>query len=177
MKLRRTDRPDFADGMLYSSIVCAAWIYAQSSFIDERMRKTLNLLLFLPLDPAELVVAKQLSLYSMVLVTINIPLIFLRDWHLLLLANASALLLSTLIMTCSVVSSVPLAGQIPIFFVVALTSVSEDNLQTYYPPGLDILHWVMAHMALLAIAAIGFSPVIAISSAALFKYRHIRRQS
>ena len=174
MKLRGDGKPDFVEGMLYSFIVCAGWIYAQSCFLNERLRGTLNMLLALPLRPFDLVVAKHLSIYSMVLITINVPLIMLRDWHLLLIANGSALFLATVILSSTVISTAPLAGQIPILFLLGLTFVSEDNLQTYYPPAVPILHWVTSHSGLLAAIGIAFSPVIAISTALLFQYRQSR---
>src|SRR5215467_3106793 len=60
MKLRGDGKPEFVEGMLYSFIVCASWIYAQSSFLNERLRGTLDMLLALPLRPSELVLAKYM---------------------------------------------------------------------------------------------------------------------
>jgi hypothetical protein len=174
MKLRGDSRPDFVQGMLYSFIVCAGWIYAQSIFLNERLRGTLDLLLSLPLDPFELVIAKHVSIYTMVLVTINVPMILLRDWHLLLLSNAAALFLSTVILSSSVVSAARLAGQVPVLFLAALTFATEDNLQTYYPPGLVIYKWVMTHPDVLAVVGVCLCPFIAVSSAAIFKRRQTR---
>ena len=169
VKLRGKGRPDFVQGLIYSFVLCAAWIYAQSCFVNERIRGTLERLLSLPLDPFELVVAKHLSIYTMVLVTINVPMVLLRDWHLLLLANAGALLLSTLILTSTVIWAHPFAAQIPVFVLIGTTFLTEDNLQAYYPPGLFALHWAMTHTTLLAVVAICVSPVIAVFAATIFK--------
>jgi ABC-type Na+ efflux pump permease subunit len=171
MKLRGDTRADFVQGMLYSFVVCAGWIYAQSIFLNERLRDTLDLLLSLPLDPFELVIAKHFSIYTMVLVTINVPMILLRDWHLLLLSNAAALFLATVILSSTVVSSARLAGQVPVLVLAGLTFATEDNLQTYYPSGLVIYKWVMTHPDFLALLAVCISPVIAVSSAAIFKHQ------
>ena len=104
MKLRGDGKPEFVPGMLYSFIVCAGWVYAQSCFLNERLRGTLDMLLALPLHPFELILEKYMSIYSMVLLTINLPLIALRDLHLLLIANGAALFLATIILSATVLS-------------------------------------------------------------------------
>ena len=174
MKVRGDGKPEFVQGMLYSFIVCAGWIYAQSCFLNERLRGTLDMLLALPLRPSELVLAKYLSIYSMVLLTINIPLVALRDLHLLLIANGAALFLATIILSGTILSSAPFAGQIPILVLLGLTFITEENLQNYYPQGVPILHWVTVHTSFLAILGLLLSPMIAISVAFLFQYRQSR---
>jgi ABC-type Na+ efflux pump permease subunit len=174
MKIRGDGRPEFVEGMLYSFIVCAGWIYAQSCFLNERFRGTLHMLLALPLQPFELVAAKYASIYCMVLLTVNLPLIALRDSHLLLIANGTALFLATLVLSGTVLSRAPLAGQIPILVLFGLTFATEDNVQTYYPAGVPVLHWVFSHTSLLAILGLFLSPLIAVSVALWFQYRQVR---
>jgi len=166
--LNGTDRPDFARGLAGSLVLCAAFVYAQSSFANERLRGTLGLLLSLPVGPFELVLAKFLSLYSMVLVTVNVPVILLRDAHLLLLANGAALLLSTLFLASTVISSSPVAPQIPLLFLIVATLPVKEYLQPH-PTALAIFQWLTTHPSQVAVAAIAISPVIAISTAFVFK--------
>src|SRR5919198_6044271 len=70
---------DFSKGMLAGVLISASYSFAYSCFISERQRGTLQLLLSLPLESFELVLAKYASLYSMALVTANVPAIFLGD--------------------------------------------------------------------------------------------------
>jgi hypothetical protein len=129
-------------------------------------------LLNLPLDPFVLALAKYVSLSTMVLVTINLPLILLRDWHLLLLANAGALLFATTTLSFAMLCRSKFSGQIPAFIFFGLMFFSEDNLQEYLPEGLPLFHWVTSHATQFAVAAIALCPVIAVSSARMFRRRY-----
>src|SRR5262245_41363678 len=83
---------DFYKGLTSGILVSASYSYAYFCFLTERQRGTLQLLLGLPVRPFELVLAKYVSLYSMVLFTANIPGVFFNDFRVLFVINASALL-------------------------------------------------------------------------------------
>src|SRR6059036_3750163 len=111
---------DFSKGMLAGILISASYSFAYSCFISERQRGTLHLLLSLPVEPFDLVLAKYASLYSMTLFTANLPGLFLRDWRLLFLLNAFVLLFSTICMAGTVISEKPWAPMIPLWIALVL---------------------------------------------------------
>ena len=140
--------------------------------MNEWFRDTVRTLLNLPLDPFVLVLAKYVSIYTMVLVTINVPLILLRDRHLLLLANSVALVLATTILSSTILCRSRFSALIPGFIIVGLTFFNEGNLNEYLPEGLPAYHWLTGHTTPLAIAGLALCPVMAVFSAFLFRRRH-----
>src|SRR5262249_20264119 len=85
---------DIKQSMMAGILVGAAFGYSYFVFAIERARRSLPLLLGLPIQPVSLVVAKYLSLYSMCLVTANFAGVFLRDFRMLYLLNAEVLFLA-----------------------------------------------------------------------------------
>jgi len=174
LRLRQDARPDFVRHMQYSFVIADGWFYAQSSFLNERLRKTIDYLLALPVDPFAVILAKHISVYTMVVVTMDVPMILLRDWHMLLLANAAAFLLATVVLGVSVLWEWPVAPQIPMLGLFALTFVTPDNLSTYFPEALHAYHWVFAHTYMLAVTALAICPLITLFTALQFR-RYCRR--
>ena len=164
---------DFFRGMLAGVLVSASYSFAYSCFISERQRGTLQLLLSLPLKSFELVLAKYASLYSMALVTANVPAIFLGDLRLVFILNAFVLLFSTVCMAATVVSEKPWAPMVPLWIVLVFFMPIPKILSTFYPNGVRLYDLMASHVMLLAALAIGLAPLIAILSAIWFE----RKQS
>ena len=108
---------DIKEGMMAGILVGAAFGYMYMVFMIERARRSLPLLLGLPVRPLTLITAKYLSLYSMCLVTVNFAGVFLRDSRTLYLMNAEVLFLATLLMAAAAVFEHPVAPLIPLFLV------------------------------------------------------------
>ena len=147
---------DFAKGLLAGLLGASGLGYAQFCFLNERQRSTLDLLLSLPIEPHQLVLAKYASLYSMVLFTVNIPALLVPDLQLIFIVNTAALTLATIFMAATVISDKPWAAQLPIWLLLIFIVPSERLLTRFYPPGLDILRTIIAHPNLLATLA--FAP-------------------
>ena len=162
---------DFSKGMLAGILISASYSFAYSCFISERQRGTLQLLLSLPVEPFELVLAKYASLYSMALVTANLPAVFLGDLRLLFFLNAFVLLFSTICMAGTVVSEKPWAPMVPLWIVLVFFMPVQKILARFYPDGLGLSHLMASHAMLLAAVAIGLAPLIAILSAVWFEWR------
>ena len=162
---------DFSKGMLAGILISASYSFAYSCFISERQRGTLQLLLSLPVEPFELVLAKYASLYSMALVTANLPAVFLGDLRLLFFLNAFVLLFSTICMAGTVVSEKPWAPMVPLWIVLVFFMPVQKILARFYPDGLGLYHLMASHAMLLAAVAIGLAPLIAILSAVWFEWR------
>ena len=107
---------DFAKSLLAGLLAGAGFGYAQFCFLNERLRGTLEFMLSLPIEPRQLVLAKFVSLYSMVLFTVNVPGLFVPDLRLIYITNAAALSLATVFMATTVISDKAWASQIPIWF-------------------------------------------------------------
>jgi hypothetical protein len=94
-------KDDIKQEMMAAILIGAAFGYSYFVFAIERARRSLPLLLGLPVRPTTLVTAKYLSLYSMCLVTVNSAGVFLRDFRTLYLLNAEVLFLATVFMAWS----------------------------------------------------------------------------
>jgi hypothetical protein len=160
MILSGRGRADLARGLLMGTTVAAPFFYAQSCFYIERQRGTLDLLLSLPLSRLELVLAKFASVFSMTLVTINIPTLLLRDVSLLLHANAAALFLACFFMSAAVITDKPWAPQIPFLLVVLLTMTHPGNV--------DAVAWISSHTNVAATDALAVTPLLTAVSAWVF---------
>ena len=145
---------DFAKGLLAGLLGASGLGYAQFCFLNERQRSTLDLLLSLPIEPHQLVLAKYASLYSMVLFTVNIPALLVPDLQLIFMINTAALTLATIFMAATVISDKPWAAQLPIWLLLIFIVPSERLLTRFYPPGLDILRTITAHPNVLATLAL-----------------------
>jgi hypothetical protein len=95
-------------------IVTAAFFYPYYTFTTEVSRGTMSMLLGLPIPPIYILLGKFASLYSMCLITVNIPCALLFDAHLLYLYNAEMLFIATITLACSVVYEHPLAPLLPV---------------------------------------------------------------
>ena len=156
--------PLFAPGdelkkeMMAGVLVGAAYGYAHYIFTMERTRRTLPLMLGLPLRPVPLILGKYVSFYSMALLTVNVPGIFLLDARTVYLFNAELLVLGTLCMACTVLSELQFAPMIPLFLVgLAFQRNTYHDFEPY--------------VFQTATVGLVLSPIIAIVSALLFKRR------
>jgi hypothetical protein len=146
----RGNTTDFSKGMMTGTLVGASCGYAYFCFAAERLRGTLPLLQGLPVRPFDLVLAKYASLFSMVLFTVNVPGVFLRDLRLLFILNAGILFLSAVSMAAAVVSDKPWAPLAPMWGVMIFFTA------------------VVSHAMFFALAGMVLVPVIVISSARYF---------
>jgi hypothetical protein len=143
---------DIKQSMMAGILVGAAFGYSYFVFAIERARRSLPLLLGLPIQPVSLVVAKYLSLYSMCLVTANFAGVFLRDFRMLYLLNAEVLFLATVFMAVVVIWNHPMAPLVPLFFL-ALGFQRNTLIKELSP-----------YTFLIASFALSITPVIAIAS-------------
>ena len=162
------DSADFALGLFAGLLGAAGFGYAQYCFINERQRGTLELLLSLPLEPGHLVLAKYVSVYSMVLFTVNIPALIVTNLTLTYVVNAVALFLATVFMAATVVSKQAWAPQLPFFFIVLVIVPFRSLATRYFPGGLEIVVEVTSSPFLLPSLALALTPVIALVSMLVF---------
>jgi len=143
---------DIKHGMMAGILVAAAFGYSYFVFTIERARRSLPLLLGLPIRPITLVTAKYLSLYSMCLVTANLAGVFLRDLRMLYLLNAEVLFLATVFMAAVVIWDHPMAPMVPLFL---LALAAQRN---------TVLKELSPYMFVIASFALSVTPLIAIGS-------------
>ena len=143
-------------GMMAGILVGAAFAFSYFVFTIERARRSLPLLLGLPIRPVSLVTAKYLSLYSMCLVTANLAGVFLRDLRMLYLLNAEVLFLATVFMAVVVIWDHPMAPLVPLFL---LALAAQRN---------TVLKELSPYMFLIASLALSITPVIAVVSVIQF---------
>jgi ABC-type Na+ efflux pump permease subunit len=162
---------DFAIGLLAGLLAGTGFGYAQYCFLSERQRGTLDTLLSLPVRPHEIVLAKYCSLYSMVLFTVNVPMLLVPDLKLVFVTNSAALFLATLFMASTVVSARPWAFQIPVWGLLLFVLPTERILERYYPVGLEPFRAVLAHPLRLSLAALLLVPILVGLSTLIFSVR------
>jgi hypothetical protein len=148
---------DIKHGMMAGILVGAAFGYSYFVFTIERARRSLPLLLGLPIRPMNLVTAKYLSLYSMCLMTANLAGVFLRDLRMLYLLNAEVLFLATVFMATVVIWDHPMAPLVPLFLL-AMAAQRNAVLKEFSP-----------HMFVIASLALTITPVIAVVSVVRFE--------
>lgn len=165
---------DFAIGMLAGMLAGTGFGYAQYCFFNERQRGTLDTLLALPIRPGQVVLAKYISVLSMVLFTVNVPLLLVPRPALLFVSNAAALFLATLFMAATVVSSKPWAFQLPLWSLLLFVLPAERLLERYYPEGLAPFHALLSRPLWLAAGALLTIPLIVAGSALVFSARSSR---
>jgi len=158
----------FRQGMLSGLLVASSHGYAYSCFVAERQRGTLQLLLGLPVRSFDLVVAKYASMYSMVLLTANVPGSFLGSSRALLFINAFALLFSTICMAASVVSDKPWAPVAPLWIVCIGFLPLTAFMERYNSNNFSLAQLVTPPVILLAEFVIVLAPMIALASALWF---------
>ena len=159
---------DFAKGLLTGLIAGAGFGYAQFCFLNERLRGTLELLLSLPVAPRQLVLAKFVSLYSMVLFTVNVPGLLVPNIRLVFFTNAAALSLATVFMTATVLSDKAWTSQIPIWVLLVFILPIQRLLERYYPGGLPIFEAITAQPVLLAALGLIISTLLVVVSVLCF---------
>lgn len=106
--------------------------YAYCVYTKEVARRTMDLLLGLPVPPVYLIIAKFASVYAMALVTVNIPGALLLDLKMLYLLNAEMLFVCTISMTFSVIWPNPLAAVSP-FLPIALAFRQPGSFDKFRP--------------------------------------------
>ena len=142
--------------------------YAQYCFLNERQRGTLETLLYLPVRPHEIVLAKYASVYSMVLFTVNVPAFILQQPVIIYVTNAVALLLATVFMAATVMSAKPWAFQLPVWGLLLFVMPTKQILERYYPAGLVPLEALFGHPIWLATLALALTPLLAAASTLVF---------
>ena len=162
------DAEDFAMGLLAGMLAGTSFGYAQYCFLIERQRGTLETLLCLPIHPHELVLAKYVSVYSMVLFTVNVPALLVPQPRLLYVANGAALFLATVFMAATIVSEKPWAFQLPVWGLLLFVLPTKQLLESYYPTGMGPFLAVLAHPLRLTTAALLVTPLIVAASAFVF---------
>ena len=163
--------PDFSRGLLAGLMISAGYGYAQFCFFTERQRRTLDLLLSLPIRPQNLVLSKYASAYSMTLFTVNVPDVFLGNARELFLINAAAIFMATLCMTPTVLSEKPWATQVPIWIFVLVVFPAKTLLAQHFPAAYAMLAAAGSYPMLLATSALVLSPMVAVVAALAFARR------
>jgi hypothetical protein len=158
---------DFAKGLLAGLLAGAGFGYAHFCFLNERQRGTLGLLLSLPIEFRQLILAKYVSLYSMVLFTVNVPAVFVQDLRLVYITNAAAISLATIFMATTVISDKPWASQIPIWFLLVFILPIQRILERYYPDGLEAFEVISSNPVAVASISILLSSLLVIISVLL----------
>ena len=164
----------FSKGFLTGLLISAAYGYAQFTFFIERQRRTLDLLLSLPIRPMNVILAKYASAYSMTLFTVNGAGILLGDLQALFITNATAVFMATFCMTPSVLSDKPWAPNFPLYFVFLAILPFQKILARYWPAGLEIYRSAHFDPTIVALVALIISPVIALIAALLFERKAIQ---
>lgn len=95
-------------------VFTSSFYYVYNNYTVELNRKTIGMLLGLPVKPTYIIIAKFVSIYSMCLITVNLPCSILMDTRLLFLYNALSLGTATVCMTASVISDHPIAPVAPL---------------------------------------------------------------
>jgi hypothetical protein len=137
-------------------VVTSAFYYAYYNFTTEFNRRTMPMLLGLPVRPGYLILGKLASMYSMCLVTVNVPGALLLDAHLLYLFNAEMLFIATITVAAGVLSSHPLVPMFPIGAIL-MAFQRQTAFQEFQP-----YEFKAATIALI------LTPIIAAGSAWLF---------
>jgi ABC-type Na+ efflux pump permease subunit len=160
----------FATGLLAGLLIGTSFGYAQYTFANERQRGTLELLRSLPITARQLVLAKYISLYSMVLFTINIPALIVPNLTMIYMVNCSALFMSTLFMSATVISDKPWAPQLPLYFLVILILPIQRLLIRYFPQGLTLLDLITTNPTLVPTIGLGLTPLLVLVSMVWFEH-------
>ncbi len=161
----------FKRGFVIGLVGGMAYVYPFLCFSLERQRRTLYLLLDLPIRPRRLVIAKYASVHSMVFFTTNLPAPFMSDAQLLLRLNAFALFLSTLSMAFATISDKDWVHQIPVGALVLYVMPLRTILELFPPAGPAIVGFASSRMDLWTSIAFGVTPLIVVISA-----RHFEKQ-
>jgi ABC-type Na+ efflux pump permease subunit len=160
--------PDFVRGAVSGLMVGASYGFAQMCFITERQKRTLDLLLSLPIRPFRLVLAKYGSVLAMSLLFVNVPGLWLLGWKDLYLANAISIFFAALCMTPSVVSDKPWAPQVPLWIAVAVFPFAPA-LARWWTGSAAVLRAVAAHPLILATALLAATGIAVLAAAFHFE--------
>jgi hypothetical protein len=158
----------FAKGALIGAGLGGAYGFAQSCFFHERQRGTLMLLISLPVTPAELVLAKFISAFSMTLFTINVPGVLLRDYAFLFYSNVGALFLTTVCMSATVISDKPWAPQLPLWILMMVVFPARPILSHFHTSLPETIRWILVYRVWIALVMLVLICLILYASARLF---------
>jgi ABC-type Na+ efflux pump permease subunit len=164
---------DFSKGFMTGLMISAGYGFAQVCFFSERQRRTLDLLLSLPIRPRNLIISKYASLYSMTLFTVNIPGVFMGDFSALFLANAASIFVATLSMTPSVLSDKSWAPQLPLWSLLLVILPARRVVTRFWPAGVGLYTAMSSHVLVLAAAALISAPMIALLAAIAFEKKSV----
>jgi ABC-type Na+ efflux pump permease subunit len=156
--------PDFVKGAVSGLMIGASYGFAQMCFITERQRRTLDLLLSLPIRPFRLAVAKYGSVIAMSLLFVNVPGFWLLGWKDLYVANAISIFFAALCMTPSVVSDKPWAPQLPLWIAVALFPFAP-SLARWWTGSAVVVRAVAAHPLITATALLAVTGMAVLAAA------------
>ena len=148
---------DLRLGGITVMVFTSAFYYAYNTYTVEINRLTLGMLLGLPVRPLHILIAKFVSLFSLCLITVNVPLALLFDLRMLFLYNVLSLATATVCMTASVISDSPFAPVAPLLPV--LLAFQNRNAFDFVRPYED-------RIAVIALAAV---PVMVGICLGLFK--------
>jgi nicotinamide riboside transporter PnuC len=140
-------------------VFTSSYYYVYNVYTKEVGRRTMEMMLGLPIPPVYLIIAKFVAVYSMGLVTVNVPGALLLDQNVLYLLNAEMLFVSTLSMTFSVMWANPLAAAAPLVPIL-LAFQQPDSFNRFRPYEYPA-----------ATAALALLPVMVGASVLLFKRR------
>src|SRR5690348_11250971 len=105
---------ELAWGILVAVGVVSPYVFAHLCFFIERQHGLLHSLIVRPITPAQVVLAKYASAFSMALFVMNAPSIFLADFSFVGYLNIGVLLLTSICMAVAVVSRQPWAPLAPV---------------------------------------------------------------
>jgi len=140
-------------GLMGGILVGAAFGYTYFVFSIEHARRSLPLLLGLPVRPADLVISKYVSLYSLCLLTVNLGGFFLHDFRMLYLLNAEILFLATVFMATVVIWDHPMAAVIPLF-ILALVAQRNTVFKELAPYAFPIASFALSITPVIAIVSV-----------------------
>jgi hypothetical protein len=153
---------ELARGILVGVGVVGPYGFAQLCFCIQRQHGLLKFLMIPPATPTQLVLAKYASAFSMALVVVNVPGIFLGDFVFVVYVNIGVLLLTSICMAIVVISTQPWAPLAPIWIVLLPYLYARPLLQSSF-------QWVSAHGTSVSIAALCIIPFIVYGSALIFE--------
>ena len=164
---------DFAKGAVAGLMIGASYGFAQMCFITERQRRTLDLLLSLPIRPFHLVLAKYGSVFSMSLLLVNVPGVFLLSVTSIYIANAAAIFCAAVCTTPSVLSDKPWAPQVPVWIAIGLLPLLP-LVRRWWPESILVLRSMASHPLIISTALLAISGVMVLVAALLFERKSIQ---
>lgn len=134
-------------------VFTSAFYYAYNTYTVELNRKTIGMLLGLPVNPLHIILSKFAVVYSMCLITVNLPCSILMDTRLLFLYNAVSLATATVCMTASVIVDHPFAPVAPLLPVL-LAFQNKNAFDAIRPYEVKIARVALAMVPVLVVACV-----------------------